>query len=192
MDSAQLRQLVQAIYPLTDEEWADFSGLWQPFSAQRKTILTVAGETERYLYFIQEGTQRVYYIDQDGREATLVFSYPPSFGGVVDSFFTQQSAGYYYETLTPSLFLRLSFSDLQAVIVRRPAIEAFIRMGLAQALSGVLERLVELQCYSSATRFSRLLQRSPHVLQVVPHKYLANYIGVDPTNFSKMINSIKG
>jgi CRP-like cAMP-binding protein len=192
MASAQLRQLVQAIHPLTDEEWADFSTLWHPFTAPRKTTLTVAGETEKYLYFIQEGTQRVYYVDQDGREATLVFSYPPSFGGVVDSFFTQQPARYHYETLTPSLFLRLSFSDLQAIVIRRPAIETFIRLGLAQALSGVLERLVELQCYPSAIRFSRLLQRSPHMLQVVPHKYLANYIGVDPTNFSKLINTIKG
>lgn len=192
MDSIHLRQLIQAIYPLTDEEWDDFSTLWHPFAAQRKTTLTAAGETEKYLYFVQEGTQRVCYIDQDGREATLVFSYPPSFGGVVDSFFIQQPSHYYYETLTPSLFLRLSFADLQTIVARRPAIEMFIRLGLAQALSGVLERLVELQCYSSATRFSRLLQRSPHMLQVVPHKYLANYIGVDPTNFSKLINTIKG
>ena len=191
MPLSQLKQLVQAIHPLAEPDWTDFASVWRPVSARRKTLLTVAGDTENYLYFVVEGVQRVYYLDQQDREATLVFSYPPSFGGVVDSLLLQQPARYYYETLTPSSFLRASFADLQTVMLRRPAVETLIRLGITQAMSGVLERLVELQCYSSAEKFRSLLQRSPHILQVVPHKYLANYIGVDPTNFSKLINTIK-
>ncbi|GAB3640068.1 Crp/Fnr family transcriptional regulator [Spirosoma arcticum] len=187
----QLKQLIQAIHPISGPDWDDFSIIWRPVSAERKSLLTVAGEIENYIYFVAEGVQRVYYLDEQDREATLVFSYAPSFGGVVDSLMLQQPSRYYYETLTPSVFLRASFHDLQAVMQRRPVIETTIRLGITQALSGVLERLVELQCYSSADKFRKLLQRSPHILQVVPHKYLANYIGVDPTNFSKFINRIK-
>ncbi|GAB2564172.1 Crp/Fnr family transcriptional regulator [Spirosoma aerophilum] len=187
----QLRELVQAIHPLVEEDLNDFISVWQPFSAARKQHLTLAGQTENYLYFVVEGVQRVYYLDQQDREATLVFSYPPSFGGVVDSFLLQQPSRYYYETLTSSIFLRASFTSLQAIMQRRPAVETMIRLGITHAMSGVLERLVEVQCYSSADKFRKLLQRSAHILQLVPHKYLANYIGVDPTNFSKLINSIK-
>ena len=191
MPFQQLKQLVDAIQPLSGPDWDDFLGIWHPVSARRKSILTMAGEPENYLYMVSEGVQRVYYVDEQGREATLIFSYAPSFGGVVDSLLLQQPSRYYYETLTPSAFLRASFTDLQAVMARRPAVETMIRLGITQALSGVLERLVELQCYSSADKFRTLLHRSPHILQVVPHKYLANYIGVDPTNFSKFINSVK-
>jgi len=73
----------------------------------------------------------------------------------------------------------------------RPAIETMIRQGLSHALSGVLERLVELQCFSSEEKFRQLLRRSPHILQLVPHKYLANYLGIEATNFSKLINRVK-
>lgn len=59
------------------------------------------------------------------------------------------------------------------------------------ALSGVLERIMELQCFTSEQKFKQLLTRSPHILQLVPHKYLANYIGIDATNFSKLINKTK-
>ncbi|MBO0932521.1 Crp/Fnr family transcriptional regulator [Fibrella aquatilis] len=192
MPTHQLKQLVDALHPLPNLAWDDFVRIWQPFSAKRKTLLTVAGEREHYLYFVAEGVQRVYYLDEQGREATLVFTYAPSFGGVVDALMLQQPARYFYETLTPSVFLRASFTDLQAVMQQHPAVETMIRLGITQALSGVLERLVELQCYSSTEKFRTLLRRSPHILQVVPHKYLANYIGVDPTNFSKLINSVKG
>jgi CRP-like cAMP-binding protein len=191
MPLSRLHQAVNAIHALSVSEWDDFSAIWKPFSAKRKMTLTAAGETENFLYFVEEGVQRVYYLDEQGREATLVFSYTPSFGGVVDSFMLQKKSRYYYETLTPSVFLRVSFADLQVVMKRHPAVETMIRLGITGALSGVLERLVELQCYSSSEKFRKLLTRSPHILQVVPHKYLANYIGVDPTNFSKFINSIK-
>ncbi|GAB3512022.1 hypothetical protein GCM10027341_52270 [Spirosoma knui] len=187
----RLKHLTESIHALPEPEWIEFAHIWRPFSARRKQMLTVAGESETHLYFVLEGVQRVYYFDEQNREATLVFSYEPSFGGVLDSFMLQQPSRYYYETLTPSRFLRASFGDLNAVMNRNPAVETMVRLGITGALSGVLERVVELQCYSSADKFTKLLRRSPHILQLVPHKYLANYIGVDPTNFSKLINTIK-
>lgn len=187
----QLRLLVSGIHPLSDADWEDFSKFWKPFSAKRKEMITAMGEREKYLYFVIEGVQRVYYFDEQNREATLVFTYCPSFGGVLDSLLLQIQSRYFYETLTPSTFLRAPFSELQLLMQSRPAIEVLIRQGITHALSGLLIRLVELQSYSSEERFLQLLQRSPHILQLVPHKYLANYLGIDATNFSKFINKIK-
>jgi CRP-like cAMP-binding protein len=187
----QLKQIVFAIQPLTEKEWSAFSGIWSECSAKRKEQLTIAGEKEKYLYFVVEGIQRVYYFDEKNREATLVFTYTPSFGGVLDSLMMQQSSKYYYETLTPSKFLRAPFPELHSLMEEYAAIEKLVRKGVTVSLSGVLERLVELQCYSSEERFRKLLKRSPHILQLIPHKYLANYIGIDATNFSKLINSVR-
>jgi CRP-like cAMP-binding protein len=187
----ELKQLIDHTQLLSQEDWHVFSTIWSPFSTKRKEIITAAGEREKYLYFVVEGVQRVYYFDEQNREATLVFTYAPSFGGVLDALMLQQPSRYYYETLTASAFLRAPFSDLQQLMETRPAIETMIRQGITQTLSGVLQRLVELQCYSSEEKFKSLLQRSPHILQLVPHKYLANYLGIDATNFSKHINKVK-
>ncbi len=188
---AQLRQLIYAIYPLNEKDWEAFVALWQPFRAGRKEILTAAGAPEKYLYFVLEGVQRVYYFDESDREATLVFTYPPSFGGVLDAMMLQQSSRYVYETLTASVFLRAPYRDVEALMRSSSDIATAIRIGLVNALSGLLERLAEVQCFSSEDKFKRLLQRSPHILQLVPHKYLANYLGIDPSNFSKLINRIR-
>ncbi|HZX73762.1 MAG TPA: Crp/Fnr family transcriptional regulator [Cyclobacteriaceae bacterium] len=187
----QLKKLCTAIYPFSDGEWEAFAMLWKAHQAKRKEQLTSPDEVERYLYFVVDGVQRVFYFDEQNREATLVFTYPPSFGGVLDSMMLGQSSRYYYETLTPSLFLRAPFTEIQKLSVEIPAIGTMIQKGLSGALSGVLERLVEVQCYSSEERFKKLLHRSPHILQLVPHKYLANYLGIDATNFSKLINKVK-
>jgi len=186
-----LKQLACAIQPLSEKEWNEFSSIWTECSAKRKEQLTGAGEKEKYLYFVIEGVQRVYYFDEQNREATLVFTYAPSFGGVLDSLMLQQPSKYYYETLTPSKFLRAPFEELYRLMENHAAIEKLVRKGVTVSLSGVMDRLVELQCFSSEERFRKLLQRSPHILQLVPHKYLANYIGIDATNFSKLINRVR-
>lgn len=192
MDKAlhELKQLTESISPISPQDWDNFSTIWHPYSAKRKQVLTTTGSTERYLYFVEQGVQRIYYIDQHDREATLLFTYAPSFGGVIDSFLLQHPSRYCYETLTTSVFLRASFNDLQPLMQTNPAIATMIRQGVTHALSGVLERLVELQCYSSTDKFKQLLHRSPHILQLVPHKYLANYLGINATNFSKLINNV--
>ena len=97
-----MHQFVQQIYPLNAADWAAFSAIWQPFDAKRKVVLTASGEVERYVYFVLEGVQRAYSVSEDGREVTLIFTYPPSFSGVADSFLLQKPSKYFFETLTPS------------------------------------------------------------------------------------------
>ena len=165
--------------------------IWRPLDVKRKVGLVAQGETTACLYFVISGLQRVYYLDERGREATLVFTYAPSFGGVIDSFLLQRPSRYYYETLTPSTFLRTSFAELDELMQRYPAVERMIRLGTTATLSGLLERLAEIQVFSSEEKFRALLRRSPHILQRVPHRYLANYLGIDATNFSKLLNKVR-
>jgi CRP-like cAMP-binding protein len=168
-----------------------FLSIWQEFSCKRKTVLTAAGETERYLYFVTAGVQRAFYTGDEKKEATIVFTYPPSFSGIADSFLTQTPSGYFLETLTASSFLRTSYRQLEPLMNEFAAVQRLVLRLTAFALKGVLERQVELQCFSAEEKFRTLLKRSPHVLQIIPHKYLASYLGIDPTTFSKILGSVR-
>jgi CRP-like cAMP-binding protein len=72
-----------------------------------------------------------------------------------------------------------------------PAIQKMILKATAAALKGVLQRQIELQCFSAEEKFKTLLRRSPHVLQIIPHKYLASYLGIDPATFSKLLGTVR-
>jgi len=187
----QLKQLLFFIHSLEENEWDELAAIWQPFTAKRKTILTHAGETEKYLYFVTDGVQRVFYHDEYDREATIAFSYPPSFTGVADSFLMQTASRCFVETLTPSSFLRTTYAQLDELMHEYHNIEHLIRLATNTAFAGVLERMIEIQCYSAEEKFRTLLKRSPHILNLIPHKYIANYMGVDATNFSKLLAKVR-
>lgn len=186
-----LKEYIHAIQPLSEEAWSDFSQIWTLKSYGRKEVITNSGTTEDSLYFVMEGVQRIFYYDDQDREATLALSYPHSFTGVVDSFLLRQPSKYNFETLSSSQLLKTSHSALMEVSMKHSEIAELIQLITNHAFAGVLERMVELQCFSSTEKFKKLLQRSPQVLQLVPHKYLANYLGINPTNFSKLLNSVK-
>ena len=191
MDTSSLLQFIKAVHPLKEEETEKFLAIWQPFECKRKTILTAAGETEKYLYFVLEGVQRAFYIGNENKEATIVFTYAPSFSGVADSFLTHTPSGYFLETLTSSRFLKASYKQLDQLMNEYPAIQRMVLQLTSFALKGVLERQIELQCFSAEEKFKTLLKRSPHVLQLIPHKYLASYLGIDATTFSKLLGSVR-
>jgi CRP-like cAMP-binding protein len=188
----KLETVISKVHAFTENEWIEFSRIWQPYAAKRKTVLTAAGETEKYLYFVIEGVQRAFYIkEQDDKDCTLVFSYTGSFSGVLDSFLLQQPSKYFLETLTVSTFIRTTFSQLNEMMDKHRNIETFVRKSLSHTIAGVLERQIELQSFSAEEKFKVLLKRSPHVLQMIPHKYLASYLGLDATTFSKLLGSVR-
>ncbi len=185
-----LRKQLFSFHPVDEEAWLDIATPWTEITVKRKQPLTMAGDTEKYLYLVLEGVQRAFYI-HNNKEVTLVFSYPHSFSGVVDSFLLQTPSLYQLETITDSRLLRISHHDFTTLMHKHRSLETWVRIAVTQVLAATLQREMELASYTAEEKFTALLRRSPQVLNMIPHKYLASYIGVDPTNFSKLLSSVR-
>lgn len=185
-----LRKLVNSFGKVTDEAFDAFTVPWTEVWFKRKEIITRQGETEKYLYLVLDGVQRACRTHND-KEITLVFSYNGSFSGVIDSFFLQQPSAFDLEVLTASHCLRIHYNDMAVLMQNHRCIEQWVRVAITKVLADTLQRHIEILAFSAEEKFVTLLRRSPHVLNLVPHKYLASYIGVDPTNFSKLLGKIR-
>ncbi|CAL1521368.1 Crp/Fnr family transcriptional regulator [Chitinophaga sp. MM2321] len=190
MSLTLLQKTVYQIMPLPTAEWEAMSACWLPVQYKRKAMITPAGEVERYLYFVLEGVQRIFCLEGD-KESTIIFSYTGSFSGIMDSFQLQRPSPWYLETLTASKLLRMTYADFNRLTLQYPLIERWARLGTVAALGGVLERHKELLSFSAEQKFRTLLTRSPQVLQLIPQKYLAAYLGIDPATFSKLLHAVK-
>lgn len=186
----QLYNHINSVSPIDDELWAKLSVCWHEVELGRKQVITHVDEVEKYLYFVVDGVQRA-YIERGDKDATLVFGYTGSFSGIVDSFLLQQPSKYCLETITRSKLLRINYHDFNRLTEEFRSLETWTRTALTHTLAGTLERNIELLSYSAEERFTTMLRRSPQVLNLIPHKYLASYIGVDPTTFSKMLGKVK-
>lgn len=163
---------------------------WSEYSVPKKIIITESGKTERYIYFVKEGIQKSYYLN-DGKQHIMFFAYSQSFSGVMESFLTQTLSKYYLETITDSKLLRLSYEKHTQLIKDNRELETLFRKVTEQFLLGIIERHHELMAFNAETRFKNFINRSPHLLNMISQKDIASYLRIDSTNFSKLINTIK-
>jgi CRP-like cAMP-binding protein len=189
-DLQSLQQVIFQLVPMPETEWQALANCWHLVEFKRKALVTAAGELERYAYFVLDGVQRAFYLEGD-KEATLMFAYTGSFSGIVDAFLLQQPSRYYLETLTACKCLRLSYTDLGRLMHTYPLIAQWVHLGTVHAFSGVMERHMQWQTRQAEEKFRTLLTRSPHLLNLVPHKYLASYLGIDPATFSKLLGAVR-
>lgn len=185
-----LKDFLRAIHPLEDHILDPYVNSWQEIEVPRKTIMTHAGDTERFIYFVIEGIQRSYLLHDD-KEHVIAFSYPPSFSGIPNSFISQTPSNYFLETITNSRFLRISKLVHEEFMANHHELETLLRKATELVLLGIIDRHAELMAYNMETRFKTFTSRSPHLLNQVPHKDLASYLRIDPTNFSKLLGTVR-
>lgn len=189
-DRSSLRDFLLTIHPVADPIIDEYLSHWHNHQTPRKTIMTAPGEVERYSYFVLQGIQKSYYLT-DSKQHIIAFTYNPSFSGIPESFFTQSPARYFLESITDSSFLRIANTDHVAQMAKHREIETLFRKATEGLVIGLLHRYHEMMSFDMEKRFRSFTTRSPHLLHMVPHKDIASYLGIDPTNFSKLINSVK-
>lgn len=185
-----IKQFLNAIHPVEDEILNEYLNHWKEITLPKKTLMTAAGDVERYFYFVIEGVQKSYYV-HEGKPHIIAFTYPPSFTGVPDSFFTQTPSPCFLETITESKFVRVAFKEHHAMLEKHRPIETLFRKAFEGIFKGIMTRYYQLMSLNAEERFKAFVERSPHLLQIVAQKDIASYLKIDVSNFSKLMNKVR-
>jgi CRP-like cAMP-binding protein len=185
-----LKKFLSSFYEVNDKILEEYLSHWSEYSVPKKTIITEPGEIEHYMYFVENGTQKSYYLNE-GKEHVMFFAYNSSFSGIVESFLTQTPSKYFLETITDSKFLRLPYEKHNQLIKEHREIETLFRKITEHFLIIVVEKLQQLMTFNTETRFKNFMKSDSHMLNMIPQKDIASYLRMDPTNFSKLINTVK-
>ena len=172
---------------LTADEVAAFAARWQQVvHLRRGDFLVPPGQVEQRLYLVRQGLLRIYYPTVPGEETCVGFGYANSLLCSFPSFVTGQPSEYAIQALRQSELLAIGRADFMAFVDGSPAFARFWRTELEKALVGRMEHEIDLLLPEPAQRLARLRQRSPHIFQVVPRKYLASYLRMTPETLSRL------
>ncbi|UBM60113.1 Crp/Fnr family transcriptional regulator [Marinilongibacter aquaticus] len=154
-------------------------------SFPKKHIILQKGEVENYISFIESGSIRFYVPDID-LEKTFAFIFEQDLVCAYDSFLSREPALYCAETMEETILYRIAYSDLQKVYDEIPESNV-----LGRKLSEVIylkkaKRELSFLLDSPETRYEKIFSERPNLLQRVPLKYIASYIGVTPQALSRI------
>jgi CRP-like cAMP-binding protein len=162
----------------------------KPRSFRKGDFITVPGQIQRDLYFVKSGVQMA-YLDTSDKTYVIHFSYFPNLCAIAESFSFQVPSKYFLTCLTDSELEYLSYEDLQKLVDESQPIERLFRRMTEAMLAGMIDLHIDLRAMTIEERYKAFCRKSPQLLHLVPHKYIASYLGIDPTNFSKLFNHVK-
>jgi CRP-like cAMP-binding protein len=171
---------------LTAAEQELFTSLIDIRRLLRKQFLLQAGDVCRYESYVLEGCLRSFFVDDKGVEHTLHFALEGWWITDLESFLHHTAAQVNIEALTAVTVLQLDKPSLERLYTEVPAFERFFRILHQNAYLAQNRRILNNISLSGEARYLDLLQRYPELVQRVPQKYIASYLGITPVFLSQI------
>ena len=171
---------------LTPEEQALFLSKTETKSVKAKTILLNAGEISKETYFVNSGILRSFNINDNIIEHVLHFACKGWWIGDMYSYISEKPGNLFIEVLEEAEIVILSKENQQELYQQIPKLERFFRILAENSLVTHQERLMDNLSLTAEERFEKFCTKYPTLIQSIPQKHIASFIGVTPEFFSKM------
>lgn len=181
----EIKKYIDTISPMNNSDWTFFSSKLQEKKITKNTVLLKTGKVENYLSFISKGILR-FYIPKPEADLTFGFLFDNEFVTGYDSFISQTPSEYQIETLTETVLWRISKKDLEEVYEKTNNGNIIGRKMAENMFLIKSKREISLLNKTAEERYLDLFVDRPKLLQQIPLKYIASYIGVTPQALSRI------
>lgn len=171
------------------EELERILAQYHPMEFAKNDYLIPLGSVANYYYFIEEGYARSFAIDLEGNDITTKFFGPKDL--VIDwhSYFLKAPCREDIQAVSPCKVWKISFTDFMKLF----NIEAFREVGRTRLVNNYFElknHTVSVISDPAKDRYLNLLKTKPDIVQNVPLKQIATYLGVTDTSLSRIRKEI--
>ena len=171
---------------LTPEEQELFLSRTETKPFKAKTILLSAGEVATCTYFVNSGILRSFTINDNIIEHVLHFACEGWWIGDMYSYISEKPGNLFIEVLEDAEVVIITKENHQSLYQEIPKLERFFRILAENSLVAHQERLMDNLSLTAEERFEKFCSKYPTLIQKIPQKHIASYIGVTPEFFSKM------
>ncbi|UZR97477.1 Crp/Fnr family transcriptional regulator [Chondrinema litorale] len=184
-----IREYYEQITRLTEEEWLFISSYFTKRVFKKGEVITKRGDIEKYLSFIESGIVR-YYIPDVENELTFHFCFDREFTCAYDSFLSQNPSEYELQALTNMVMWSISNRDLQIVYAQTKVGNYLGRFAAENLYLAKSKRELALLKFTAKQRYLNLFDENPEIIEKIPLKYIASYIGITPQGLSRIRKQI--
>lgn len=182
---AALRAHTDRLVRLSDEDWNLYASTMRPLRLKKKDFLLQPGEVCQHVSFIGRGLFRSYYL-KDGADITQTFFFAGNYATDYESFVSRQPSAVYIEAMEETEVIRCHYDDLQRIYATTKGGERLGRLIAENIFLALSLRNRHFLLDDPETRYLALMQERPKVIERIPLKYIASYLGIQPESLSRI------
>lgn len=158
-------------------------------SVTKGQVLQRPGDPVGRGYYVLEGCLRSYVIDADGKEHVLQFAPEHWLVGDQKAAIRKIPATLFIDALEDSLVIEVDFTMALVSEGREELMEVLMNK-LRINVVALNDRIVDLLAATGEERYLRLMETYPDLVQRLPQKLIASYLGLTPESLSRIRKGI--
>lgn len=186
MNYALILQNIAKHIELDEEEQKHFISVLKEKKLKKKQFYLRENEVCQHSVFVTTGCLRGYTVDENGFEHILQFAPPDWWIADMYSLITQKPGNLNIDAIEDSEVLLLSKKDQEKLFIDVPKFERFFRIITENSLVSSRQRLLDNMSLTALQRYESFCQHYPTLIECLPQKLIASYIGVTPEFLSKV------
>ena len=187
MDPHQtLLAYIRKLTPLSEPEFEEFKNLFVLKKAKRNQFILREGEICQHIYFILQGSFRLYQINEIGQEQIRYFALENKFGTNLTSLIEGSASQEYIQSIEPTEYFQIGKIDFFKLVETVPQLNVVYRNILENAYITSQKRIYKLQGMSALDKLRWLTQHYPGILARIPSRMIASYLGITPFTLSRL------
>lgn len=175
--------------PISAKEQKAIEEIITMLSVKKNEILQPFGHTCKTIYFLKSGIARIYYLKED-KDITEYFAFQNNIIARVESLFTGQPSQKAIQILEDADIIAINATKLFKLYDEYPKIERLFRLIFEAAHVDTIRRMEGLQFHTAEERYLALL-RETDIVQKIPLKHIASYLGITQVSLSRIRAHIK-
>lgn len=144
------------------------------------------GQIFKRFFFIKKGILRSFCVTENGDEKTILFAKEGMAYGVVDSIFFDKGSSRYWQALEEVELIEIEVAQFKAMAENNIEYLNLRSRVLESLLIDAVQRLESFVRDSPEKRYLDLIEEKSDLINRIPDKYIASYIGVTPVTLSRI------
>ncbi len=186
MNKDNLIRFFQHVLPMSSHKAEQLVEKFEAREIARNEYLLKEGSVCNESHFIEEGIMRSYAYDIDGNDVTTAFYSKKSLISDLLSFFKRIPSKENIQAVTDCQTWYISYEDMQTSFHAYPEYREFGRLNIINHYGILKQRMLSMIQQTAEQRYIDLINLHPELLQNVPLKYIASYLGITDTSLSRI------
>ncbi len=157
-----------------------------PAKLEKGKSFAAKGEYSRNIAFVRSGVLRAYYSNEKGEVYNKTFFTENSFVGAYSSLVTGERNLINIDALTDCSLMVAEFKMITALYSQFPTVESMARILAEQFFVSKEKREIALVTLEAKDRYVIFQKEHPTLEQLIPQYHIASYLGVTPTQLSRI------
>lgn len=185
MTANDLKSTFDKYHSFPIEFWESLFRLGDVITVEKETTLKPPYQTENHLYFLKEGSGGILLWNKSNFVCTDMIIDMDFFCDYL-SFITRKETPYEVITYERSLLFRISYTSLTTFLNKSEYEDAFWRYSTEALYIDKHLQFIQSVTNTAENIYKLILQHQPEIVQRIPQKYIASYLGITPQSLSRI------